>query len=136
VESIKESVMARKIVATGVFPHSETKEETAQRKEYEQEYVKKFFQAECSHSDGELYSFTFSRSFLDENALFRADVLKDLSWQVERLYHEAISDMKWEGAGQDEWNRNQGRSNQLRGGEDQPEAGQVGDHPDAGDPPE
>ena len=31
---------------------------------------------------------------------------------------------------------NQGRSNQLRGGEDQPEAGQDGDHPDAGDTPE
>jgi hypothetical protein len=32
--------------------------------------------------------------------------------------------------------RDQGRSNQLRGGEDQPQAGQDGDHPDVGDPPE
>jgi hypothetical protein len=32
--------------------------------------------------------------------------------------------------------RDQGRSNQLRGGEDQPQAGQDGDHPDLGHPPE
>jgi hypothetical protein len=31
--------------------------------------------------------------------------------------------------------RDQGRSNQLRGGEDQPQAGQDGDHPDLGHPP-
>jgi predicted nuclease with TOPRIM domain len=32
--------------------------------------------------------------------------------------------------------RDQGRSNQLRGGEDQPQAGQDGDNPDLGHPPE
>jgi hypothetical protein len=111
----------------------ETEEEARERNSFEKFCVKKFFEAHCDHENGEMYSFKFSKKFLNESSLFRADVLKDLSWEVQRLYHDAIVEMRKEEA---EYDRDQGRSNQLRGGEAQPQAGQDGDHPDAGDTPE
>jgi hypothetical protein len=112
---------------------NESEQEKASRQRYEKECVGKFFEAHCDHNNGEMYSFKFSYKFLRSNALFRADVLKDLVWEVEHLYRKAIIDLHKEG---EEHDGDQGRSNQLRGGEDQPQAGQDGDHPDPVHPPE
>jgi hypothetical protein len=109
-----------------------TDEEKEDQLDYESLCVRKFFEAECSHESGEMYSFKFSRKFMNESALFRADVLMDLSMHVQDLYEEALAEMHKEDA---KYDRNQRRSNQLRGSESQPEAGQDGDHPDAGDTP-
>ena len=112
---------------------NESEQEKTSRQRYERACVGKFFEAHCDYENGEMYSFKFSYKFLRENALFRADILKDLVWEVERLYREAIVDLQKEGEDHD---RDQGRSNQLRGGEDLAQAGQVGHHPNASDTPQ
>jgi hypothetical protein len=111
----------------------ETAEEAKDRNSFEKFCVRKFFEAHCDHENGEMYSFKFSKKFLNENPLFRVDVLKDLSWEVQRLYYDAVVEMRKEEA---EYDRDQGCGNQLRGGEDQPQTGQAGDHPHAGNTPE